>query len=198
MDRALFLDRVRRRLDGPEPHNLAHPLVEVDGVPEVAYAADLTDLAAAFTTSVAALGARCGAIATEEAAAVEPLLRSAGLDVLPFEVASAAVADLGVTGAAYGIAATGSLALSAARAGGRTAGLLPPVHLAFVRRRNLVPNASALFRALPERFSDGLPSQLVLATGPSRTGDIELILTTGVHGPGTVVIGILDDGVLEA
>lgn len=224
MDRAVFLDRVRRRLAGPEPHNVAHPLVEVDGVPEPVHAADLSDVTSAFCTSVGALGARASRVDTDdalatlvhdlvaeravttavrsedpEAVAVEPVLREVGVELVPFRLGPAlAAAELGVTGAAYGLAATGSLVLSAARAGGRTAGLLPPVHLALVRERNLLPDSASLFRRIPERFPDGLPSQLVLASGPSRTGDIELILTTGVHGPGTVVVAVLADGVLDS
>ena len=38
----------------------------------------------------------------------------------------------------------------------------------------------------------GRPSRLTLVTGPSRTGDIELTMTTGVHGPGKVLHFILD------
>jgi L-lactate dehydrogenase complex protein LldG len=95
---------------------------------------------------------------------------------------SAAV-DLGVTGAAYGIALTGSVVVAADRAGCRTASLLPPVHVAIVRVGRLLATPEELFRHLPRRFPDGMPSNLVLITGPSRSADIELQLTLGVHGP---------------
>ena len=111
-------------------------------------------------------------------------LTALGVEVRPAEGAStAATVDLGVTGAAYGIALTGSLVVAADRAGSRTVSLLPPVHVAIVRVGRLLATADELFRHLPRRFPNGLPSNLVLITGPSRSADNELQLTLGVHGP---------------
>jgi L-lactate dehydrogenase complex protein LldG len=116
--------------------------------------------------------------------AAATLLAAAGVEVLPFDgLASSARADLGVTGAAYAIAATGSVVLAAGAAGGRSAALVPPVHLALVDAATVVATPADLWRRLPERFPDGLPSQLVFASGPSRSADIEFTLTVGVHGP---------------
>ena len=121
------------------------------------------------------------------------MLQDEGVEVMPFDgPGTASIADLGVTGAMYGIAATGTLVMHAGRAGGRTASLLPPVHLALLDARNILPESGALFRQMSERLPEGPPSQLVFATGPSRSGDIELIITTGVHGPKEVWIGILE------
>jgi L-lactate dehydrogenase complex protein LldG len=86
---------------------------------------------------------------------------------------------------------TASTSLWGRRAGSRTASLLPPVHLALVRRDAIVATPGDLLRHLPERLPDGLPSNLVLITGPSRSADIELQLTVGVHGPRELVIGLL-------
>jgi len=36
-------------------------------------------------------------------------------------------------------------------------------------------------------------SQAVIVTGPSRTADIEMTLTIGVHGPGQLVIILVED-----
>ena len=97
-----------------------------------------------------------------------------------------ALADVGLTGAAFGVANTGTLVLTSDA--GRKASLLPMTHIALLRVSQLVPTmAEALERHTFERgASDNLPSAWVQATGPSRTADIELTLTTGVHGPGVV------------
>jgi L-lactate dehydrogenase complex protein LldG len=104
----------------------------------------------------------------------------------------AARADLGITGGLFGLAATGSVAVAAGRAGGRSASLLPPVHLAIVAASRVVASASEVWRRMPEHFPDGLPSQLVFISGPSRSADIEFTLTVGVHGPKRVWLALLD------
>ena len=111
-------------------------------------------------------------------------LRSLGVEVLDGRApADAAGADLGITGALFGLAATGSVAVAAGRAGGRSVSLLPPVHLALVPASRVVPSASEVWRRMPEHFPDRPPSQLVFISGPSRSADIEFTLTVGVHGP---------------
>ena len=64
----------------------------------------------------------------------------------------------------------------------------------FVDAARVLPDPSALVRRMEERYLDGLPSQLVLRTGPSRSGGIEGILTRGVHGPGVVHVGLITSG----
>jgi L-lactate dehydrogenase complex protein LldG len=67
----------------------------------------------------------------------------------------------------------------------RSFSLLPPVHLAVAEQAQLLPDLFDLFDpAFWERRGGTLPSCLSLVTGPSKTGDIELRLVTGVHGPG--------------
>ena len=96
-----------------------------------------------------------------------------------------AAADVGLSGVRCAIANTGTLVLTSES--GREASLLPMTHVALLKAEQLVPTmAEALEVHLAETYQDDLPSAWVQATGPSRTADIELTLTTGVHGPGVV------------
>ena len=104
-------------------------------------------------------------------------------------------AEIGLSGVDYAIAETGTLALSALPGQMRGVSLLPPVHVAVASSAQIVATLAdclALLQAegpsLPERLS----SCVSFITGPSRTGDIELSLTIGVHGPGELHLVILD------
>jgi L-lactate utilization protein LutC len=96
-------------------------------------------------------------------------------------------ADIGISGVDYLIAETGSVALLAQPGEPRSLSLLPPVHIAVADSTQLLPDLFDLFERLPsEEGTPVLPSCLTLITGPSKTGDIELRLVTGVHGPGEI------------
>ncbi len=89
---------------------------------------------------------------------------------------------VGLTGALAGIAETGTLLLSSAPGQPLTASLLPEIHL-------IILNASDLTDTLLHAFQQVDLCQSaasVLISGPSRTADIEMTLTIGVHGPGDV------------
>jgi L-lactate dehydrogenase complex protein LldG len=91
-------------------------------------------------------------------------------------------ADIGISGVAYLVAETGSIVVVSRPDEPRSLSLLPPVHIAIAERRQLLPDLFDLFETLGA--GEPLPSCLSLITGPSKTGDIELRLVTGVHGPG--------------
>ncbi len=80
----------------------------------------------------------------------------------------------------YGaVAETGSL-ISASKGGKPVqAGLLPVHHVAVVSKENIYETLEDLFAS----FHGQLPTNITFETGPSRTADIELTLTIGVHGP---------------
>lgn len=92
-------------------------------------------------------------------------------------------AGIGISSASAAVAETGSLALASGPGSERAASLLPPVHVAVVGSDQIVPDLFDLF-AMMEPSKQQMPSTWVLVTGPSKTGDLELRLTTGVHGPG--------------
>jgi len=91
---------------------------------------------------------------------------------------------VGITGAFGGIATSGTVAVISGPGRSRLASLLPPTHIAVLRASQLHPSLDALLASIGTATDRG--SNLVLITGPSCTGDIEMTLTRGVHGPGEV------------
>jgi L-lactate dehydrogenase complex protein LldG len=89
--------------------------------------------------------------------------------------------DAGFTVARSGIAATGTLVLAPDAAAPRTVSLVPPLHIALVHAHTLHADLHQALHA--ERWQDGMPANLVLATGPSKTSDIQQTLAFGAHGP---------------
>ncbi|MCL5971423.1 MAG: LUD domain-containing protein [Firmicutes bacterium] len=96
-------------------------------------------------------------------------------------VASRAV--LGMTGCAWAVAATGSVAIYASEDTGLWPSILPPAHLVLVARPRIVGTVA---EGLSQMAGDCLPPLFKIVTGPSMTADIEGTLVIGVHGPGRV------------
>ena len=110
-----------------------------------------------------------------------------------------AAADLGVTGADLAVAETGSLVLLSGAGRPRSTSLLPPYHVAVFDRDVLVESLAQAGLFL-EAWHDGEPAPwrggvINFITGPSRTADIELTLTRGVHGPKEVHAIFVDGGI---
>jgi len=99
--------------------------------------------------------------------------------------------DAGFTVARSGIAATGTLVLAPDAVTPRTVSLVPPLHVALVHAHTLHADLHAALHA--ERWQDGMPTNLVLATGPSRTSDIQQTLAFGAHGPRWTWVVIVTD-----
>ena len=107
--------------------------------------------------------------------------------------ADPAKSDIGITGADFAIAETGTLVLLSGPSKPRLTSLLPPVHVSILKRESIVPDIHRLFSMLGERRGDheDLCSCVSFITGPSRTADIELNLTLGVHGPEREIVVIV-------
>ena len=89
-------------------------------------------------------------------------------------------AQAGLTGALAGIAETGTLVLTGGAGKPMTASLLAPLHIAILQASEIYENLPQAFRLQEVQRA----SAAVLVSGPSRTADIEMTLTIGVHGPG--------------
>ncbi len=120
-----------------------------------------------------------------------PGVAEADLTAAGFEVGREADERLrvGITPVIAGIAESGSLLVSADSKDALLASLLPSLHLAVMNVSQLVGTlAEALARPEARRSAAS-----VIITGPSRTADIEMTLTIGVHGPGELCVFMIDD-----
>ena len=97
-----------------------------------------------------------------------------------------------VTGAYAGIAETGTLVLVSDRTAPTTLNFLPETHIAVLARGRLVAHLEDVWARLREERADGPPRTVNFITGPSRTGDIELQLELGAHGPRRLHVLLVD------
>ncbi|WMJ00738.1 lactate utilization protein C [Pseudomonas chlororaphis subsp. aurantiaca] len=89
------------------------------------------------------------------------------------------------------IAATGSLILWPTREEPRLMSLVPPVHFALLKASEIRDN----FYQVQQEYAwaQGMPTNALLVSGPSKTADIEQVLAYGAHGPKDLVVLILED-----
>ena len=100
--------------------------------------------------------------------------------------------DASITSCEYLIARTGTIVLSAAQESGRTVSVYAPIHICIAYADQLVYDIRDALQSLKEKYQHQLPSLVTLATGPSRTADIEKTLVVGVHGPKEVYVFLVD------
>ena len=125
-----------------------------------------------------------------EAAGVEcrvPVL-DPGLDLVQRKRCLASLNDYraGVTGCLGALADTGSLLLANDGAGNLSS-LLPEIHIAILRAREIHGSFSKWLEAGGNEYLS-IGASLTIVSGPSRTADIEMTLTIGVHGPGRLIV----------
>lgn len=188
-------------------------------VPVHAGAASPAERIALFRSRFEALGGTFVAATSAEAAArqVREALRDEGVAALHVPVADSAARSLagavaslgpyriaspdeirqasppvsaGIQTAEYAVAETGTLVQTSG--GGRTLlpGLVTDVHVALLSPQALVDRMEECLAAL----ANNPPRNISFITGPSRTADIELTLTIGVHGPRKVIVVLLSGG----
>jgi L-lactate dehydrogenase complex protein LldF len=118
------------------------------------------------------------------------------LDEVPLEKAGIAISHApdatlrgGVTKAVCGLADTGSILIADGEGNPLQASLLPRIHIAILCTSDILPSlADAIVLPIVRQSRAA-----VVITGPSRTADIEMSLTIGMHGPGEVHVFLVDD-----
>jgi L-lactate dehydrogenase complex protein LldF len=163
------------------------------------------DLAAQFTLELEALGGQCLPCTSDQlprsllsllwARGIErllvdeagyELLADSGLDLVRTADATCLT---GLTHAAAGLADTGSLLVTGGPGELLSASLLAETHIAML---NLSDLHASLADVLNTPIVRNAPNAVVIS-GPSRTADIEMTLTIGVHGPGELIVLLVDD-----
>ena len=120
---------------------------------------------------------------------VTEILNSLGVELVPPNASKheMALCDLGITEADYLLPETGTVVLTSSFDKPRAVSLLPRIHLAIVRPDMLRADMHQVFTEAKDHH------YLVFITGPSRTADIELTVTLGVHGPKNLFVWILNE-----
>jgi L-lactate dehydrogenase complex protein LldG len=95
----------------------------------------------------------------------------------------------GISGAEAAVAETGTLVLTLEKGKPHFVSLIPEIHFAVLKASDIAHNLSKVFSSNALEKA----SMTALISGPSRTADIEMTLTIGVHGPGHVHVFCLDD-----
>jgi L-lactate dehydrogenase complex protein LldG len=112
---------------------------------------------------------------------------------LSYEVTreAAASAKVGISEMDSALADTGTLVQDATEVAKRLVSTLPPIHVALVGTGQLLPDLAAVL----DKIHPSKAGYLAMITGPSRTADIERVLTIGVHGPLRLIIVFVDEAV---
>ena len=94
--------------------------------------------------------------------------------------------DAGITSVRGGVADTGAVVLWPTVQEPRLLSLVPPVHVAVLDADTIYNSFAEMMAA--EHWADGMPTNALLISGPSKTADIEFTLVFGVHGPKELVV----------
>lgn len=98
--------------------------------------------------------------------------------------------DIGITLGEFGVGETGSICVDNYAYEARIASMLPLINIIFMPKNYIVNNMQDDFDVLAKVFWKGYSG---FVTGPSRTSDIERVLTLGVHGPSRVILFAIED-----
>ena len=147
--------------------------------------AEATQAVAEIISDIQRTPLRARRIALSNSLLVQTVCRGSQIDVDEMTISPSRAEifsyDVGVSAVQYAIAETGTLVLESEAERHRLVSLVPPAHIAIVEADKIcLTLAEALARV---NQGNNLSPTVTFITGPSRTADIELTLTIGVHGP---------------
>ncbi len=99
--------------------------------------------------------------------------------------------EVSVTSAVAGIAETGTLLLTSGKHTPTSLNFLPETHIVVLDSHGVVGSYEDALDVV--RKQGALPRTLNFITGPSRTGDVELTMEMGAHGPRRLHVILVDD-----
>ncbi|BFR48515.1 lactate utilization protein [Nitratidesulfovibrio sp. HK-II] len=98
--------------------------------------------------------------------------------------------DVGITSTLGGIAENGTLIVWPTPQEPRLLSLVPTVHVALLKADTIYSTLAEAMREM--RWAEGMPTNALLISGPSKTADIEMTLAFGVHGPKELIVLVLE------
>ena len=114
-----------------------------------------------------------------------------GISGLHFKVTRelAAESRIGISQMDWALADTGTLVQDATAIDKRLVSTLPTIHVALISSASLLPDMATWLTEVDPKDT----GYIAMITGPSRTADIERVLTIGVHGPERLIIIVIDE-----
>jgi len=103
---------------------------------------------------------------------------------------------IGITAADYCLADTATLVMRARPGQPRSTSLVPAIHVAVIRLDQILADLGEFYTVLRDDLQsgrEGLTNCLTFISGPSKTGDIELVMVHGAHGPRELSIVVITD-----
>lgn len=99
----------------------------------------------------------------------------------------------GITSADFCLAQTATLVMKSRQKEARSVSLVPSIHIALIKKEQILLNLKELYAVLNcSNEPVKIPHHMVLVSGPSKTGDIELVMVHGAHGPRALHLIILE------
>ena len=178
-------------------------------LPEALRVALFCDKAEGLAATVAKVGGRGGGAARDRRLSAQPQSRARGAHGCRSAACRVAVAgrkplqtlhgpsagndEVGLSHAFGGVAETGTLVLASGPDNPTTLNFLPEHHIVVLDAADVAGDLEAVLGRLRDAFGKGnLPRTVNLISGPSRSGDIDMKIILGAHGPRALHIIVVE------